>query len=90
MPDIRRSRAVTQGFQRAPNRALLRAVGFADQDFEKPIIGVANTHSTITPCNMGIGALAARAEAALREAGAMPHGRHEVLAGFPGSHRRLD
>jgi dihydroxy-acid dehydratase len=51
---------------------LLRAVGFADRDFEKPIIGVANTHSTITPCNMGIGALAARAEAALREAGAMP------------------
>lgn len=72
MSDNRRSRAVTEGFQRAPNRALLRAVGFADRDFEKPIIGVANTHSTITPCNMGIGALAARAEAALREAGAMP------------------
>ncbi len=72
MPDNLRSRAVTQGFHRAPNRALLRAVGFADQDFERPIIGVANTHSTITPCNMGIGALAVRAEAALREAGAMP------------------
>ncbi len=72
MSDNRRSRAVTQGFQRAPNRALLRAVGFADRDFEKPVVGVANTHSTITPCNMGIGALAARAEAALRAAGAMP------------------
>ena len=72
MSDNSRSRAVTQGFQRAPNRALLRAVGFADRDFEKPVVGVANTHSTITPCNMGIGALAARAEAALREAGAMP------------------
>lgn len=72
MPGNRRSRAVTQGFQRAPNRALLRAVGFSDRDFEKPVVGVANTHSTITPCNMGIGALAARTEAALREAGAMP------------------
>jgi dihydroxy-acid dehydratase len=72
MADNRRSRAVTQGLHRSPNRALLRAVGFADQDFEKPIIGVADTHSTITPCNMGIGALAVRAEAALREAGAMP------------------
>ena len=72
MSDHRRSRAVTQGFQRAPNRALLRAVGFSDRDFEKPVVGVANTHSTITPCNMGIGALAARTEAALREAGAMP------------------
>ena len=72
MFDNRRSKTVTQGVQRSPNRALLRAVGFGDKDFDKPIVGVANAHSTITPCNIGIGALAARAEAALKAAGAMP------------------
>ncbi len=72
MSDNRRSKVVTQGVQRSPNRAMLRAVGFKDKDFDKPIVGVANAHSTITPCNMGIGALAARAEAALKQAGAMP------------------
>ncbi len=72
MSDNRKSKVVTQGVQRSPNRAMLRAVGFKDKDFDKPIVGVANAHSTITPCNMGIGALAARAEAALKQAGAMP------------------
>ena len=72
MSENRRSKTVTQGVQRSPNRALLRAVGFGDGDFDKPIVGVANAHSTVTPCNMGIGALAARAEAALKKAGAMP------------------
>jgi dihydroxy-acid dehydratase len=72
MSDNRRSSIVTQGVQRSPNRAMLRAVGFGDKDFDKPIIGVSNAHSTITPCNMGIGALAVRAEAALKKAGAMP------------------
>jgi dihydroxy-acid dehydratase len=72
MSDNRRSRVVTQGAQRSPNRAMLRAVGFGDADFVKPIVGVANGHSTITPCNMGLGALASRAEAALKTAGAMP------------------
>jgi len=72
MSDNRRSRIVTQGVQRSPNRAMLRAVGFGDKDFEKPIVGISNAHSTITPCNMGIGALADRAEAALKKAGAMP------------------
>ncbi len=72
MSDNRRSKIVTQGVQRSPNRAMLRAVGFGDKDFDKPIVGVANAHSTITPCNMGIGALATRAEAALKKAGAMP------------------
>jgi dihydroxy-acid dehydratase len=51
---------------------MLRAVGFRDEDFGKPIVGIANAHSTITPCNIGIQALAERAEAALREAGCMP------------------
>ncbi|MDZ4855345.1 MAG: dihydroxy-acid dehydratase [Nitrospirota bacterium] len=72
MPDNRRSRAVTQGFHRSPNRALLRAVGFADGDFGKPIVGVADSRSTITPCNAGLGRLADRAEQALKAAGAMP------------------
>jgi dihydroxy-acid dehydratase len=67
-----RSRTVTEGVPRSPNRALLRATGFGDVDFNKPIVGVANAHSTITPCNMAIGTLAARAEAALKAAGAMP------------------
>ncbi len=72
MPDNRRSKVVTNGLQRSPNRALLRAVGFGDHDFDKPIVGVANAHSTITPCNVGIGGLAARVEAALKTSGAMP------------------
>lgn len=72
MPDNRRSQVVTQGPQRTPNRAMLRAVGFEDSDFTKPIVGVANGYSSITPCNVGINDLALRAEAGLREAGAMP------------------
>lgn len=71
MPDNKRSQTVTQGVQRSPNRAMLRAVGFKDGDFDKPIVGVANAHSTITPCNMGIGALSARAEQAIQAAGGM-------------------
>lgn len=72
MPHNSRSKIVTAGVQRSPNRAMLRAAGFQDDDFDKPIVGVANSHSTITPCNMGINPLAARAEAALRSAGAVP------------------
>ena len=72
MPDNLRSQVVTQGVQRSPNRAMLRAVGFGDNDFTKPIIGIANGYSTITPCNMGINTLALRAEKATKSAGAMP------------------
>jgi dihydroxy-acid dehydratase len=72
MADNRRSQAITQGTQRSPNRAMLRAVGFGDGDFSKPIVGLANGYSTITPCNMGINVLALRAEAALKKAQAMP------------------
>jgi dihydroxy-acid dehydratase len=68
----RRSRLITQGVARSPNRAMLRAVGFGDGDFEKPIIGVANGHSTMNPCNAGIQPLVDRAMAALKESGAMP------------------
>ncbi|MDH4181134.1 MAG: dihydroxy-acid dehydratase [Betaproteobacteria bacterium] len=68
----RRSRLITQGVARSPNRAMLRAVGFGDADFEKPIVGVANGHSTMNPCNAGIQPLVDRAIAALKSAGAMP------------------
>jgi dihydroxy-acid dehydratase len=67
-----RSRIITEGVQRAPNRAMLRAVGFGDADFDKPIVGVANAYSTITPCNLGLDVLAKRAEGALKAAGVMP------------------
>lgn len=67
-----RSKTITEGVQRSPNRAMLRAVGFGDGDFEKPIIGIANGYSTITPCNLGLNDLAERAEKSLRNAGAMP------------------
>ena len=66
------SHHVTQGDERAPNRAMLRAVGFGDGDFEKPVIGVAHAQSTITPCNNGLGELAGHIEDAIREGGGMP------------------
>jgi dihydroxy-acid dehydratase len=72
MSEERRSRITTQGAERAPNRAMLRAVGFGDGDFDKPIVGIANAYSTITPCNLGLNRLATRAESALRAAGVMP------------------
>ena len=72
MPENLRSQTITQGVQRSPNRAMLRAVGFSDADFTKPIVGVASAHSTITPCNMGIAPLATQAEAGIRAAGGMP------------------
>src|SRR5712675_1488802 len=67
-----RSSTITRGYERSPNRAMLRAVGFGDDDFSKPIIGVANGYSTITPCNLGLNDLAKRAIDALKEAGTMP------------------
>src|SRR3989475_1353880 len=67
-----RSSLITQGTQRAPNRAMLRAAGFGDGDFSKPIVGVANAYSTLTPCNLGLDVLARRAEATLRTLGVMP------------------
>jgi len=78
MPNNRRSRIITQGVARSPNRAMLRAVGFGDGDFDKPIVGVANGHSTMNPCNAGIQPLVDRAMAALAAAGAKPQ-----VFGFP-------
>jgi len=68
----RHSAVVTTGPERAPNRAMLRAVGFTDQDFDKPIVGIADGHSTITPCNAGLRRLAEAAAAAVKAAGGMP------------------
>ena len=67
-----KSQVVTQGNRRAPNRAMLRAVGFSDDDFQKPIVGVANGQSDITPCNAGLGKLADIAAAQIRKEGGMP------------------
>ncbi len=74
----RRSQLITQGVARSPNRAMLRAVGFRDGDFDKPIVGVANGHSTMNPCNAGIQPLVERAVQALEHAGAKPQ-----TFGFP-------
>ena len=67
-----KSQVVTQGDRRAPNRAMLRAVGFSDEDFQKPIVGVANGQSDITPCNAGLGKLADIAADRIRKEGGMP------------------
>jgi dihydroxy-acid dehydratase len=71
-PSSKRSNAITEGIQRTPNRAMLRAVGFNDEDFSKPIVGIASAYSTITPCNIGLELLSQRADKALRESGVMP------------------
>jgi dihydroxy-acid dehydratase len=67
-----RSHSITRGVERTPNRAMLRAVGFGDQDFKKPIVGVANGYSTITPCNASLNILTERAVDALKQASTMP------------------
>ena len=72
MADNWRSKLITGGDVRAPNRAMLRAVDFGDDDFQKPIIGVANGHSNMNPCNAGIQPLVDRAMEAIREANGMP------------------
>jgi dihydroxy-acid dehydratase len=67
-----RSATITEGIQRTPNRAMLRAVGFGDDDFTKPIVGIANAFSNLTPCNVSLNTLADRASQAVRDAGGMP------------------
>ena len=68
----RQSKLITEGENRAANRAMLRAVGFEDADFGKPIVGVANGQSDITPCNDGLGDLSLAGSEAIRAAGGMP------------------
>ena len=72
MPHNKRSQHITQGVARAPNRAMYYAMGYEKADFEKPMVGVANGHSTITPCNSGLQKLADAAVAAIAEAGGNP------------------
>ena len=72
MSDNWRSKKITGGISRSPNRAMLRAVGFGDKDFDKPIIGVANGHSNLNPCNAGIQPIVDRAMKALETNGAKP------------------
>jgi dihydroxy-acid dehydratase len=66
----RRSRNVTQGIARSANRAMYYAMGYKDEDFDKPMIGVSNSHSTITPCNSGLQRLADAAVAEIARGGA--------------------
>ncbi len=70
MPNNERSKHVTQGVARSANRAMYYAMGYQDEDFDKPMIGVANGHSTITPCNAGLQQLADAAIAETQECGA--------------------
>ena len=73
MSDLnRRSKNITEGVARAPNRSMYYGMGYQEGDFGKPMVGVANGHSTITPCNSGLQKLADAAVAGLKEAGANP------------------
>ncbi|HEX4862719.1 MAG TPA: dihydroxy-acid dehydratase, partial [Acidimicrobiales bacterium] len=67
-----RSRDVTEGPKRAPARAMLRAVGMGDDDFDKPLIGVASSWNEVTPCNLHLDKLAGRSKEGVREAGGYP------------------
>jgi dihydroxy-acid dehydratase len=67
-----KSKTITGGVERSPNRAMLRAVGFGDGDFDKPIIGVANGYSTVTPCNASLGKLADAVMTTAKNEGLMP------------------
>src|SRR5207245_10571204 len=68
----RRSRLTTEGMGRAPNRAMLRAVGFLDEDFDRPMIGVASLFSDITPCNAHLDRLARKGCEGVRAGGGVP------------------
>ena len=72
MADNWRSKLITAGITKSPNRSMLRAVGFKDGDFDKPIVGVANGHSNMNPCNAGIQPLIDEAMDALEKVGAKP------------------
>lgn len=72
MPFNERSKHITQGVERSPNRSMYYGMGYEKADFDKPMIGIANGHSTITPCNAGLQPLADAAVAAVRAAGANP------------------
>jgi dihydroxy-acid dehydratase len=77
----RRSHVITDGDAGAPRRAMLRAVNFKDGDWDKPIVGVLNLHSTMNPCNAGIQPLIDRAVAELEAVGAKPQSSARSAAG---------
>lgn len=71
--DLRiKSKAISEGENRTANRAYLRAMGFEDHDFKKPMVGIASTWSEVTPCNVHIDELARQAKEGAKEAGASP------------------
>ncbi|PXX25791.1 MULTISPECIES: dihydroxy-acid dehydratase [Burkholderia] len=72
MPYNRRSKHITQGVARSPNRSMYYALGYQKDDFDKPMVGIANGHSTITPCNSGLQRLSDAAVAAVKASGANP------------------
>ena len=67
-----RSAAITEGISRAPNRSMYYGMGYVESDFDKPMIGIANGHSTVTPCNSGLQKLADAAIEAVKNAGGNP------------------
>ena len=72
MANNERSKHITEGVTRAPNRSMYYGMGYKESDFQNPMIGVANGHSTITPCNSGLQRLADAAVQAIRESSANP------------------
>ena len=92
MPDRKpRSRDVTDGMERAPARAMLRAVGLTDDDWDKPQIGVASSWNEITPCNLSLDRLAKRAKDGVRQAGgvALEFGTISVSDGISMGHEGM-
>ena len=82
----RRSRNITEGVARAPNRSMYYAMGYTETDFGKPMIGVANGHSTITPCNSGLQRLADAAIDELEDRRRQPAGlrhTHHLATAWP-------
>jgi dihydroxy-acid dehydratase len=92
MPDRKpRSREVTDGMERAPARAMLRAVGLTDDDWDKPQIGVASSWNEITPCNLSLDRLAKRAKEGVQRAGgvALEFGTISVSDGISMGHEGM-
>lgn len=87
----RTSLTTTGGPGRAPNRAMLRAVGFTDEDFDKPVIGIASLSSDITPCNAHLGRLAEKGREGVRAAGGVPQtfGAPTVSDGISMGHKGM-
>src|SRR5260370_1848350 len=94
-PKKRRSLLTTGGVGRAPARAMLRGVGFLDDDFDRPMLGVASLFSDITPCNAHLDRLARKACEGIRARGGAPQGfgaptaSAGIMLGHQGTRYRL-